>query len=274
MPHGAAVGAARGDHGHARGQVGHGLAEEWSVVYFHRSKRGSRAAAHKGMHRSSAGSVSGWSVRWWAPRLSSRARPRRRSGAPAGTGRRAARAGRPASRRRPAWRQSAARVASPAGRAAPGSGAGRGAGGRRARRSAASAARRAEHEALGERVRGQPVGAVQAGARALAHRVEPGQRRAAVEVGGDAAHRVVRGRRHGQQVAGAGRARPRRARRRCWGSARRRPRACRGRTAGSPLRLELGLDRQRHLVARRQLVHEALAVRRSGAWRPRRAPPR
>ncbi len=51
----------------------------------------------------------------------------------------------------------------------------------------------AEHEALAERVRGEPVGAVQAGAGALADGVEAGQRGAALEVDRDPAHRVVGG---------------------------------------------------------------------------------
>ena len=58
-----------------------------------------------------------------------------------------------------------------------------------------------EHEALAERVRREPVGAVQAGARGLADGVQPGQRRVRVQVGDDAAHRVVGGRRDRDQLA-------------------------------------------------------------------------
>src|SRR5439155_9757576 len=50
-----------------------------------------------------------------------------------------------------------------------------------------------EDEALEQRVRGEPVGAVDAGRGALAGGVKPRQRRAAVEVGDDAADGVVRG---------------------------------------------------------------------------------
>ncbi len=52
----------------------------------------------------------------------------------------------------------------------------------------------AEHEALGERVRREPVGAVYAGARALTHRVEPRKRGPSVQVADDAAHQIVGGR--------------------------------------------------------------------------------
>ena len=51
-----------------------------------------------------------------------------------------------------------------------------------------------EHQALQEGVRGQPVGAVHAGAGHLAAGVEAGDGRAALEVGADAAGRVVAGR--------------------------------------------------------------------------------
>ena len=107
---------------------------------------------------------------------------RRRSGAPAGTGP-------PSSSRRPAASRTQAGVAPErgAGGLAGEVDARRSAGGRSGGRRRGIAERRqrgaaAEHEALGERVRGQPVGAVQAGAGRLADRVEPGQRRAPVEV--------------------------------------------------------------------------------------------
>ena len=118
----------------------------------------------------------------------------------------------------------------------------------------------AEHEALRQRVRRQPVRAVQAGAGTLADRVEPGHGGAAVEVGGHAAHRVVRGRRDGDRLASPGRSPPRRARRRCWGSAPMSTERMSSWTEAAPPALQLALDRQRHLVARRQLVHEPLAV--------------
>ena len=92
---------------------------------------------------------------------------------------------------------------------------------------------RPEDEALGQRVGGQPVGAVQAGARALADGVEaraPSWRR--------------RGRRRSRPCRSAppappARARwpgpgpPRAARRRRWGTAAGRPRACRGRRSAA-----------------------------------------
>ena len=140
---------------------------------------------------SSAGSVSGKSVRRWPPRDSRRSSAQVAIARPAGRGRRAARASSSASRSGPARRQTASRVASVGGskRHSGGSGA---AGGRRLverrRRGAA-----AEDEALAERVGGEPVGAVQAGAGALADRVEARQRGAAVEVDRDPAHRVVGG---------------------------------------------------------------------------------
>ncbi len=67
--------------------------------------------------------------------------------------------------------------------------------------SAARAARAAEHEALGQRIGGEPVGAVQPGAGALADRVQARERRAALEVGGDSTHHVVGGRRDRHQLA-------------------------------------------------------------------------
>ena len=55
---------------------------------------------------------------------------------------------------------------------------------------------------LEQRVRRQPVRAVDAGARGLAARPEAGQRRRPVEIGADAAGQVVRRRRDRQPVAG------------------------------------------------------------------------
>ena len=165
------------------------------------------------------------------------------------------------------WRRRGAATAGSASAGASG-GRRRRIGERRQRRAAA------EHEALGERVRGQPVGAVQAGAGALADRVEPGQRRAPVEV-----------RWPPRPSCSARRARPGSRSRR--GSIPTSPSAAAmfgkratstarmsSLTAGRAAALELRLDRERHLVARCQLVHEALAVLRRAAWRPRRARPR
>ena len=126
-----------------------------------------------------------------AARLAPAPGRRSRSRAPAGRGRRAARAaargcasGRRAARPRPGSLRSAAGSAT---RAAGG-------GSRRRlllERGAGGAG--AEDEALAERVGGEPVGAVQARAGALADGVEAGQRGAAVEVDRDPAHRVVGG---------------------------------------------------------------------------------
>ena len=48
------------------------------------------------------------------------------------------------------------------------------------------------HDGLSERVRREAVGAVHACRRDLSHRKEPGDRRAAIEIGANAATRVVR----------------------------------------------------------------------------------
>ena len=126
------------------------------------------------------------------PRDSRRSSAQVAIAAASGRGRRPAAPSRSASRSGPARRQTASRVASVGGsnRQPPRLGAARG---RRLLR-APPRRRGAEDEALAERVRGEPVGAVQAGAGALADRVEPGQRGAAVEVDRDPAHHVVGGR--------------------------------------------------------------------------------
>ena len=98
---------------------------------------------------------------------------------------------------------------------------------------------------------------MQSRAAALAHRVETRQRRAAVEVRGHAAHRVVSGRRDSHWLAGG--IDPRGAQR--------------GHDVGEAGEVDLshveqdgaalaklGLDRESHLVAWRQLGHEALAI--------------
>ena len=225
--------------------------------------------------QSSAGSVSGWSVRWWAPRLSSRARqaaPIRRA---SGYGSSRSSASPSASRRRPAWRQSAARVSSPgSSRRAP---LGRpglaAAAGRRGLVAGGQRRAAAEHEALGERVGGEPVRAVQPGARRLADGVEAGHARAAVEVGRDAAHRVVGRRRDREQIARRVEARVGERARRCWGSARPPRSACRARRrARRCARAPCG-SRARPRRAAPARRRSARPGRRRGA-RPRRAPPR
>ena len=266
IPHGRPVRAPRGDDGDARRQVGHRLAEQLFEFQLHCSNRGGAPPATSVCMWSSAGSVPGGRRAGGRPGSPRAPGTRPRSGGRAGTGRRAARAARPAraaarrgARARRACRRSAARCGSSSAGAAARRRLGVGRGGER------SAA--AEDEALGQRVRRQPVGAVQAGAGRLADRVQAGDRRAAVEVGRHAAHRVVRRRRDRDQVAARVDARPPRARRRCWGSGhvdRAHVEAHRGLAA----RAELGLDRQRHLVARGQLVDEALAVARRSSVAP------
>ena len=129
---------------------------------------------------SSAGSVAGRSRRWWAPRLSSRAR--HAGGDQPGERERvvdAAARARRRSRSRPACAPE--RRARRAGGRRARDRLGRRAGRRRRRRlgaAAASAARRPNTKHSRQRVRRQPVGAVQPGARALADRVQAGQRRA------------------------------------------------------------------------------------------------
>ena len=115
-------------------------------------------------------------------------------------------------------------------------------------------------EALGERVRREPVGAVEPAARALAHREEAREARAAVQVGRHAAHRVVGGGGHrdrlprgvdahllqgGGDVGEAGHVDA--------------PQVQADRALAAAA--QLGLDREGHVVARRELVHEALAGR-------------
>ena len=64
-----------------------------------------------------------------------------------------------------------------------------------------SARTRAEHQPFEQRVAGEPIRAVHARARDLAGGEQPGHRRAAVEIGLDAAHHVVRGRPDRNQIA-------------------------------------------------------------------------
>ena len=233
----------------------------------HRSKRGSRSR-HKRMHGRARGRCRGGrgaGGRRGSPRGQARGAIRRASGN--GSSSSCAARGSRWSRRGARARRASRRAAGADGSSrAPAGGSGRPCG----QRGAA-----AEHEALGERVRRQPVGAVEAGARALADRVQPGQRRAPVEVGGHAAHRVVRGGRDRDQVARGVDARPPRARRRCSGSARGRPSACRVSTAGSPLRVELVPGSASATSSR----GASSSTKRSPSRveqraRPRRAPPR
>ena len=91
-------------------------------------------------------------------------------------------------------------AAAPAGASGRTGGAGP-AGGGPAAPAAAPRGAAAEDEALEQRVRGEPVRAVDAGRGALAGGVEAGQARAPVEVGDDAADRVVRGRRDRDRLA-------------------------------------------------------------------------
>ena len=119
----------------------------------------------------------------------------------------------------------------------------------------------AEHEALAQRVRGQPVGAMKPGAGALPDRVQARDGRAPIEVGDDPAHHVVRGRRHRHQLAASGRCPPRAAPRRRSGTAPGRSRACPGRPSRCRFRMHQRLDRPGDLVAGGELIDEALAVR-------------
>ena len=147
--------------------------------------------------------------------------------------------------------------------------------GRAARRAPARAARRAEHEALAERVRGEPVGAVQAGARGLADGVEARARvERAVEVGDDAAHHVVRGGRDRDELARRVEARLAQRARRRSGTAPGRRRACRGRPTARPSS-RIGARRSRARPRRAARARRRSARRRRrAASRPRRGSPR
>ena len=146
---------------------------------------------------SKAGFSAGKSTRKCAPRLSARCRALRATRlASRWRGRRRSKRSRPAaSRTSPASRHMAARSAGVTGS----SWAGSAGGGRRAGQPGLVQHRErrttAEHEAFEQRVRGQPVRAVHAGAGALAGREQAVDAGAPVEVGDDAAHRVVRRRR-------------------------------------------------------------------------------
>ena len=130
-----------------------------------------------------------------------------------------------------------------------------------------------EHEAFGERVGGEAVRAVHAGARALADRVEAGQGGAPVQVAHDAADQVVGGGsdRDGLALgvkAGlvAGGEHVREA---CWVD-----RAQVERDVVAAVCVHPVENRGSELIARRKLVGEATARRRRAASPPRRAAPR
>ena len=273
------VGAPRGDHGDAGGERGHRLAEQgaevvgqaaiipsaWVAAAGCRRRRPPPCACRRGRGRSRGGRCAG------ARRGSPRARGRSgRSGGRAGRGRRSS-SRRPSARARSGRRAARARRGSAGGgrrRRLAASGSSRGIAGGSAPRARRQRRPAAEHQALRQRVRRQPVGAVQPGAGALADREQPRQRRAPVEVGCDAAHRVVGGGRDRHELVRGVDAGLRRARPRCSGSAPPSTVRMSSCTALCAAPLELGEDRQRHLVARRQLVHEALAVARRAASAP------
>ena len=140
----------------------------------------SRPGSHPGKSRRRCAPLDSW-------RASADAATSRASGC--GSSSRAVRDS--ASRSSPAPRQTASRVALDGGSTCGGGGDAFSGGGRLVEAGGGGAA--AEHEALRERVGGEPVGAVEAGAGGLADRVEAGHGGAAVEVGDDAAHHVVGG---------------------------------------------------------------------------------
>ena len=213
--------------------------------------------------RSSAGSVSGKSERVCAPRLSSRSSAQR--GDQARERVRVARAAARGPRRRARGRRRA--TAPRASRALGGcdrlgAAGGSPAVGRAARRARRSAARAPKTKHSRQRVGGQAVGAVQAGAGALADRVEARAPSVApsrsVTI---AAHHVVRGRRDGHQLGRRDRG-P--ASRSALDDVREQRRVDRAHVEvdARPRRSRCMLrpDRARDLVARRELLDEALAV--------------
>ncbi len=127
----------------------------------------------------------------------------------------------------------------------------------------------AEHQALEQRIAGEAIGAVDAGAGDLARRKQPGHRRASPQVGLDAAHDVVRRGTDGNPVARRDRARPHGTPRRWSGSARASTRHRGAASTGRPARrcgAARGRSRGTTQIARGQLAgrlvarHEALAV--------------
>ena len=127
-----------------------------------------------------------------------------------------------------------------------------------------------EHHAFQQRVAGQAVGAVQAGAGGLADGVQARHVGAARQVGEHAAAGVVRRRHHRDRLARDVDAQLQAARVGCWGSARAGRPAALVRDvevhAVQPVLLHLEVDGARHHVARRQLG--ARVVRRHEAASP------
>ena len=129
----------------------------------------------------------------------------------------------------------------------------------------------AEHEALGQRVRRQPVRAVHARARTLPDGVQPGERGATAIVGHDSADHVVSRGRDGDRVAAGVESARGRASPRCSESGSCRCRACRG----TPCRRRAGARRSRVRPRLSARAPRRSARRRSrGSARPRRARPR
>ena len=151
--------------------------------------------------QSSAGSASGKSERRWQPRVSRRSSAERAIARASGCGSAASRC-EPlgvAQRSRAMPERGSGGLRESRVRQAAGGGDPRPAHRRLVERGEGRAA--PEHEALRQRVRGQPVGAVHARARALAHGVQAAERGAPAIVGDDPADHVVRGRRDRDQVA-------------------------------------------------------------------------
>ena len=210
---------------------------------------------------SSAGSRCGKSRRRCAPRLSSRAsahardepheRMRRRRAACAGR-RRRARALRAATARR------GSPAASSRARPAPGAGAARRRPARLGERGERGTA--AEDEALAERVRREPVRAVQAGAGALADGVEAGDGR-----------RARRGRSRSRPSCSARRARPARARASGRCPLRRSTATTFGNSAGSTARMSSPTDARR--VSRMRRATASATSSRGASSSTKRSPP-
>ena len=134
-----------------------------------------------------------------------------------------------------------------------------------------------EDEALEQRVGREPVGAVHAGARALAARVEPLERGAAEQVGRDPAAGVVLGRGDRQQLGGRVEARARGTGRRSTGSAARgTPRPGAGRRASTWSlawsRIRRGSPGPRRRAARGRPARVRPCMNRTPAPSTRKAP--
>ena len=119
---------------------------------------------------------------------------------------------------------------------------------------------RPEHHAFEQRVRGQPVGPVHAGARHLAHGPQAGQRRRPPQVGDDAPGKVVR-RRGDREPIGLGVETDRRERRRNGREALREPLQAGGVQPQMIRALfgHAGRHGPAHHIARGQLVDEPLS---------------